>query len=211
MKLNRREFLSLGAKATVGTVIFAACGLPEQELIVQSPVEMPEDLVRGEDAWFATTWPDMPGGDGLLVRIMEGRAKKIAGNPDHPVNLGKQSARHDAAIQLTYHPDRIREPLFRSSKNGLHDPISWPRAERLFLDAIESGTGNMSVVTNPLNGHLGWVASNFATLYQGRHITYDPIEQGALQNAINYVYGQENLPHIDIASAKTILSVGADW
>lgn len=155
MKLNRREFLSLGAKATVGTVIFAACGLPEQELIVQSPVEMPEDLVRGEDAWFATTWPDMPGGDGLLVRIMEGRAKKIAGNPDHPVNLGKQSARHDAAIQLTYHPDRIREPLFRSSKGGLHDPISWPRAERLFLDAIESGTGNMSVVTNPLNGQIG--------------------------------------------------------
>ena len=211
MKLNRREFLSLGAKATVGTVIFAACGLPEQELIVQSPVEMPEDLVRGEDAWFATTWPDMPGGDGLLVRIMEGRAKKIAGNPDHPVNLGKQSARHDAAIQLTYHPDRIREPLFRSSKGGLHDPISWPRAERLFLDAIEAGTGNMSVVTNPLNGHLGWVASNFAALYQGRHITFDPIEQGALQNAINYVYGQENLPHIDIASAKTILSIGADW
>ena len=63
MKLSRREFLALGAKATAGTMIFAACGLPERELIVQSPVDMPEDLVRGEDAWYATTWPDMPGGD----------------------------------------------------------------------------------------------------------------------------------------------------
>ena len=72
--------------------------------------------MRGEDAWYATTWPDMPGGDGLIVRVMQGRAKKIAGNPDHPVNRGKQSARHDAAIQLTYHPDRISEPMMRQSK-----------------------------------------------------------------------------------------------
>ncbi len=211
MKLNRREFLALGAKATAGTMIFAACGLPERELLVQSPVEMPEDLVRGEDAWYATTWPDMPGGDGLLVRVMEGRAKKIAGNPDHPVNLGKQSARHDAAIQLTYHPDRIRGPMFRSSKEGLHDSIPWSRAERIFLDAVEDGRDNMSVVTNPLNSHLGWVARNFAALFNGRHITFDPIEQGALQRAISFIYGQENLPHIDIGSAKTVLSVGADW
>ena len=55
MKLNRREFLALTGKTAAGAVIFAACGLPERELIVQSPVEMPEDLVRGEDAWYATS------------------------------------------------------------------------------------------------------------------------------------------------------------
>ena len=49
MKLNRREFLALTGKTAAGAVVFAACGLPERELIVQSPVEMPEDLVRGED------------------------------------------------------------------------------------------------------------------------------------------------------------------
>ncbi len=211
MKLNRREFLALGVKATAGSVIFAACGLPERELVVQSPIDMPEDLVRGEDAWYATTWPDMPGGDGLLVRVMEGRAKKIAGNPDHPVNLGKASARHDAAIQLTYHPDRIREPLHRVSKSGEYDSISWGRAERILQDAVEAGTGNMAVVTNPLNGHSGWVASSFAALLGGRHLTFDPVEQGALQNAMRFLYDQEQLPHLDLKSAKTILSVGADW
>ena len=48
--------------------------------------------MRGEDAWYATTWPDMPGGDGLIVRVMQGRAKKISGNPDHPVNLAASRA-----------------------------------------------------------------------------------------------------------------------
>ncbi len=211
MKLSRREFLALGAKATAGTMIFAACGLPERELIVQSPVDMPEDLVRGEDAWYATTWPDMPGGDGLIVRVMQGRAKKIAGNPDHPVNLGKQSARHDAAIQLTYHPDRISEPMLRQSKGGLYEPISWQRAEQLMQRAVEAGKDNMSVVTNPLGGHLEWVAINFAALNGGRHIKFDPTEQGVMQDAIRFVYEQEDPPHYDIANANTILSIGADW
>ena len=211
MKLTRREFLALSAKATAGTMIFAACGLPERELIVQSPVELPEDVVRGTDAWYATTSPDLPGGDGLLVRVMEGRAKKIAGNPDHPVNRGKQSARHDAAIQLTYHPDRIREPLFRSSKGGIHDSISWARAESIFMNAVEAGNGNMSVVTNPLNGLLGTVASSFAALNGGRYITFDAVEQGTALSALQYVYGVDQMPYFDIGNAKAILSVGADW
>ena len=77
MKINRREFLSLAGKSAAGAVIFTACGLPENELIVQAPVEMPEDLLRGEDAWYATTIGDLPGNDGVIVRVMEGRAKKL--------------------------------------------------------------------------------------------------------------------------------------
>ena len=52
--------MALSGKAATGAVIFVACGLPERELIVQSPVGLPEDLVRGEDAWYATTWSDVP-------------------------------------------------------------------------------------------------------------------------------------------------------
>ena len=58
MKLNRREFLSLSGKSAAGAVIFAACSIPEQELLVQSPVDMPYVFVRGIDSWFATSWYD---------------------------------------------------------------------------------------------------------------------------------------------------------
>ena len=91
--------------------MFVACSsIPDEEFIIQAPVELPEDLVKGRDNWFATTCGVCDGGEGVVVRVMEGRAKKIAGNPDFPVNLGKQNVRCDSALQMLYHPDRIAQP-----------------------------------------------------------------------------------------------------
>ena len=211
MKLNRREFLALTGKTAAGAVIFAACGLPERELIVQSPVDLPEDLVRGEDAWYATTLGEFSNGDGVLVRVMQGRAKKIEGNPDHPVNRGKATARYDAALQLLYHPDRIRAPMIRYSKNGNLVSATWDQADARFKEALLNADGALAVATNPLRGHLGSVASKFAAQYNGNHIAFDPIEQGVLHGAVKSVLGLDQLPTFDIANAHTVLSFGADW
>ncbi|MCZ6538996.1 MAG: molybdopterin-dependent oxidoreductase [Chloroflexi bacterium] len=211
MKPNRREFQALTGKTAAGAVIFAACGLPERELIVQSPVNLPEDLVRGEDAWYATSMGDFTNGDGVLVRVMQGRAKKIEGNPDHPVNRGKSTARYDSVLQLLYHPDRIVDPLRRFSKGGNLIDISWEQAEDQFREALAGSNGSLTVVTNPLRGHLGSVASKFAANFNGRHISFDPIEQGVLHGAVKTIFGQDQLPTFDIANASTVLSFGADW
>ena len=40
-------------------------------------------------------------------------AKKLEGKPMHPINQGTLCARGQAAIQVTYHPDRITQPLKR--------------------------------------------------------------------------------------------------
>jgi anaerobic selenocysteine-containing dehydrogenase len=209
MKLTRREFLALSGKAAAGTVIFAACGIPERELIVQSPVELPEDLVRGEDAWYATVNPDGRNGDGLIVRVMQGRAKKVAGNPDFPVNLGKHSPREDASLQFLYHPDRIAGPLFRRTQAGALAQTTWIRAE-VELERI-LGASRITVVTNPLRGHLGWVARRFAEVKGGRYMTFDPVEQGALHGAVKKIFDADVLPDFDIEHARTVLSFGADW
>ncbi|SVD33214.1 uncharacterized protein METZ01_LOCUS386068, partial [marine metagenome] len=211
MKLNRREFLALTGKTAAGAVIFAACGLPERELIVQSPVDLPEDLVRGEDAWYATSMGDFTNGDGVLVRVMQGRAKKIEGNPDHPVNRGKATARYDSALQLLYHPDRISEPMLRYSKNGNLVGISWDQADTRFKEALSNANGALTVVTNPLRGTLGSVASKFAAQYGGKHMAFDPVEQGVLHGAVKSVFGQDQLPTFDVSNAHTVLSFGADW
>ena len=211
MKLNRREFLALTGKTAAGAVIFAACGLPERELIVQSPVEMPEDLVRGEDAWYATSMGDFTNGDGVLIRVMEGRAKKIEGNPDHPVNRGKSTARYDSVLQLLYHPDRLQEPMLRYSKNGNLVNTTWDEADNRFRNALTNADGAMTIVTNPIRGHLGSVAEKFAAQYNGKYMTFDPTEQGVLQGAVKSVLGQDQLPTFDISYAHTVLSFGADW
>ena len=45
-------------------------------------------------------------------------AKKLEGAPAHPVNHGGLCARGQAAIQVTYHPDRITQPLKRTGERG---------------------------------------------------------------------------------------------
>lgn len=209
MKLTRREFLALSGKATAGAVIFAACGIPEHELIVQSPVELPEDLVRGEVAWFATANPDGRNNDGLIVRVMHGRANKVAGNIDFPVNMGKHSVHDDAILQILYHPDRIAGPMFRRTHAGQLAQTAWAQAESRLAEA--TNTSRITVVTNPLTGHLGSVARRFAEVKNGRYLTFDPVEQGVLHTAVKNIFDADVLPDFDIGNAQTVLSFGADW
>ena len=60
------------------------------------------------EADVETTRDGQPG----VVRM--GVAKKLEGNAAHPVNQGGLCARGQAAIQVTYHPDRITQPLKRT-------------------------------------------------------------------------------------------------
>src|SRR5215207_7701091 len=102
---TRREFIQL-AGASVGAVAFVGCQAPKQELVAQSRVRLAEDLVAGHDTWYATSCRGCAAGCGAIVRVAAGRAKKMEGNPDHPVNLGRSCARGQAVVQEQYHPDR---------------------------------------------------------------------------------------------------------
>ena len=86
--LSRRKFLGLVGGTALGAFIFEACGVPEQEFIIQAPVDMPEDYVKGEDDWYATLSEPYSHGESLIVRIMQCRAKNIEGNTDFPNTLG---------------------------------------------------------------------------------------------------------------------------
>ena len=116
MKLTRRNFLAWAGLSAVGAVACDAYQfqIQEEELSLQSPRDLPEDLVKGRDNWYATLGRDATGGDGVIVRVMEGRAKKIQGNPKYPVNRGKQSVRAEAGLQALYHPDRVAGPMRRT-------------------------------------------------------------------------------------------------
>ena len=105
--LSRREFLHAVAASTVGAVVFTGCQPRPSEGLTQSRVLQAEDTLSAYENWYATTCRECPAGCGLIVRVIEGRAKKAEGNPDHPVNLGKLCARGQAVVQSEYHPDRL--------------------------------------------------------------------------------------------------------
>tara|TARA_Y100000590_G_scaffold166732_2_gene190920 strand:+ start:1210 stop:3459 length:2250 start_codon:yes stop_codon:yes gene_type:complete len=218
MALTRRQFLTLMGGSAGAAVLFQACGLPEKELLIDSPPSMPEDLVSGIDNWYATTSQQAGRSEGIVVRVMEGRAKKVEGNPDYPLNLGGHSALSEAALQGLYHPDRISSPLVRTGPRGSGEyrEISWEDAiGRLSSQLNELETANESnravFVTNPQGGHLGLVLNRFVDAVGARHLAYEVLENNILRNALEEVFGSDSIPEFDIDNADFILSFGADF
>ena len=218
MALTRRQFMTLTGGSLAGAVLFQACGVPADELFVQSPVEMPEDLVTGLDNWYATLCRQCPTSEGVVVRVMEGRAKKVEGNVDYPINQGKHSARCEAGLQALYHPDRIRGPLLRVGErgSGQFEEISWTDAIGRLTHQLRSisEAGNQSgtvMVTQPVGAHLGTVVERFVARFGGRHLPYEPVEMTTLRAAVKSVFNQDTLPDFDIENADYVLSFGSDF
>jgi len=70
------------------------------------------------------------GGCGVLVYLKEGKAVRIAGDPDCPINRGTLCSKGLSSLQLAYHPDRLTFPVRRRGPKGSGDweRISWDQA-----------------------------------------------------------------------------------
>ena len=211
MKLSRRNFLAWAGIAATGAI---ACDLFDDELRVQSPALIPEDLVNGRDNWYATYDGSVPGGQGVLVRVMEGRAKKVRGNPRFPTNQGKQSPAADALLQSLYHPDRIAGPMLRNGPrgSGRFRPITWEEAESRFNAAIDANGNRMVLITDDRCASFARTCAAFADAFGGRHVAFaGAADDAAYRAAVQDVMGSDNLPYHDIANASTLVSFGSDF
>ncbi|MBM3943178.1 MAG: 4Fe-4S ferredoxin [SAR202 cluster bacterium] len=212
MSLTRRNFLAWAGLSAVGAV---SCAIPrkEQELAIESPVRLPEDLVEGLDNWYATLCRQCPCAEGVLVRVMEGRAKKVQGNPVYPVNQGKQSVRCDGGLQALYHPHRLAGPMQRSGPrgSGQFQAISWDAALAALGQQLAANGSGMVLATEPLRAHLGLIAGRFAQAFGGKHLGFETLDQVTLRAALESVYQQPLLPDFDLAQANYLLSFGADF
>ena len=85
--MKRRTFLQLGGM-TAATTLLAGCQSGNETLI---PFLIPPDegVTPGRADYYASACRFCPAGCGSLVRVSEGRAKKIEGNPLHPASKGK--------------------------------------------------------------------------------------------------------------------------
>lgn len=91
------------------------------------------------------------GGCGVLVYVKEGRATKIEGDPQCPINRGTLCPKGIASLQLVYHPNRLLYPLKRKGPKGggQWDRISWEEVYDLLVSKIneyKNGYGAESIV-----------------------------------------------------------------
>ncbi|HEY5461569.1 MAG TPA: molybdopterin-dependent oxidoreductase [Deferrimonas sp.] len=213
--LDRRQFLKLGG-ATAFATLFGGCDKVQRRLIPF--VIPPENYTLGEALWYASVCGQCPAGCGIVVRVSEGRAKKIEGNPLHPVNRGKLCARGQAALQAIYHPERLSRPMKLSGTrgSGAYTPVSWEEALTLLMGSLKKvkteAPGSLLMLTEPMRGHGGLVAGRFMKAFGSPHrVTWDPFGPDAMLSANAAVYGVRDLPEHDLANARYLLSFSGDF
>ena len=229
--MDRRNFLKLSAVGGA-TAALDACGKPEHQLIRFIP---DEELIPGVAQWKPGVCTQCAAGCGLQVRVMEGEAevtrhgqlgllsmglaKKLEGNPAHPVNRGKLCAWGQAGLQVTYNPDRIRFPLRRSGARGTgeYQEISWDDAiKELASHLPQSKTpGKASVVaflTEPLQDHRGVLIDRFLdAIGAAPAVKFEFFEQTVLRRANELSFGHYQLPTFDLGNSNYVVSLGTDF
>src|SRR5512139_1916222 len=108
--ISRRDFLKLAGAGVATTGVLTGCG-PASRYVKREPyTKMPEYTYNGLSTFYATTCRECSAGCGLVVRTMQGRAIKVEGNKNNPVNAGKTCVRGQVTLQGLYNPDRVQNP-----------------------------------------------------------------------------------------------------
>jgi anaerobic selenocysteine-containing dehydrogenase len=234
--MDRRSFIKLTA-VTGGATAIAACstGRPENELIRFVP---DEDLTPGIAEIRNGVCPICRAGCGTTVRVMQGDAevvrngqrgvmtmslaKKLEGNATHPISQGALCPRGQASIQITYHPDRLIQPLKRRGARGSGDyqPISWDAAIAELVAQLDnvagSGAQGLAALTRPgassRNDLFALFLEKFGEKPGGQGpISYELFGDDVLRRANGLSFGRAQVPTFDFANARAVISFGADF
>ena len=229
--MDRRDFIKLTA-ITGTSATLASCGNPEHQLIRFVP---DEDLVPGVAEFKPSVCPACAAGCSVNVRVMDADvetvrngqagvvamsvAKKLEGNPKDPISQGGLCARGQASIQITYHPDRLTQPMKRSGPrgSGLFTPVSWDEAigelaSRLDALAAAGDQKSLAYITRPRRSRrLALVAEFLGRFGAPAPIEFEAMDDEIVRRANAISFGHHQLPTIDLARSRFVISFGADF
>jgi menaquinone reductase, molybdopterin-binding-like subunit len=230
--MDRRSFIKLTAVSGTTAALTSCSGGAENALVRFVP---DEDIIPGQATWKPSVCPMCASGCGLTVRVMDAdhdvvrngqagvvriyAAKKLEGAAEHPVNHGGLCTRGQAAIQATYHPDRITQPLKRSGNRGeaKYQAVSWD-------DALAELTGRLDMLASSGNaralwyigrargGHRGLVVQQFLAKFGAAPpIVWELFDDDVVRRANAVSFGRAQMPTFDLANARFVISFGADF
>ena len=97
----------------------------------------------------------------MLVTVSDGRAVRVAGDPDHPFTNGFLCTKVNRYVERTYHRDRLLHPMRRVGRKGegRFERVSWDEAlgevaERL-ADIARSPEGAQAILPYSYAGTMG--------------------------------------------------------
>lgn len=165
MAFTRREFIKTTGTATAAYSVLASSGCLKRVEHKTPEVTATEEFVPG-------VCLQCPGGCGILVKTVAGRAVKIEGNPAYPSNRGKTCPKGQIGLQILYDPDRIRGPMKRDGArgSGKWKPIPWEEAiaevsARLGEVRASGHPESLVVMGGRYRGQMGDVFGRFAQAF----------------------------------------------
>ncbi len=231
-KFSRRDFLKLAGVGAATTAVLTGCG-PASRYVKREPYqEMPEYNYNGQSTYYATTCRECAAGCGLIVRTMQGRALKVEGNAQNPLNLGKTCARGQATLHGLYNPNRVRGPikhgrgerLYEKANDPFNDDVFDNPANMTWDDAIQTVADSLTkykpeeiaFLMGMAPDHLFDLVSELAaTTGINAPVRYSALNlfdsRATLVKAAEEMLGDAMLPFFDIGNADFVLSVGANF
>jgi anaerobic selenocysteine-containing dehydrogenase len=229
--MDRRRFLQVTA-ITGTSAALARCGSPENQIIRFVP---DEELTPGIAVWKPSVCPLCSAGCGIVARVMDGDAevfrngqagvtrmglaKKLEGDPEHPISQGRLCVRGQAAVQVTYHPDRLVAPMRRTGERGSgpFEEVAWDvalgaLAERMEATAAGGSAGRVAWVMRPERGRRYALVAEFLRRFGAPPpVVYELFDDRVLRRANELSFGRFQLPTFDLAGTRYLLSFGADF
>jgi anaerobic selenocysteine-containing dehydrogenase len=215
--LTRRHFLKISAAGTA-TVILAGCDTDERWVELEPYVQPPLEQISGIASWYATSCRQCPAGCGIIARVMNGRAVKLEGNPEHPVNRGRLCARGQSELQVLYHPDRVTGAVFQAERGSReYEPVAWNEAINTLYERLNEAGSRVAVwLGSSTSDHLYDLFRRFTEAIGApapvRFDLYSAINgYSALSSASAQMLGRSTLPAYDLGRADMVFSFGADF
>jgi menaquinone reductase, molybdopterin-binding-like subunit len=211
--IGRRSILSGAGLLAVS----AACRPRQDPYTAAKPaVALPWRQRAGGETEILSTCGLCAAGCGIRVRVVEGHAVKVDGSPHSPVNRGRLCARGQAALELLYHPDRVRGPLRRAGDRGedrwhrliWDEALAQLGAELRHLRA--AGAPQSLVVLDGESAgvtHALW-ARFLRAFGSPNHIGHGATGCGATARVMAAACGAADLPGYDFEHARLALLVG---
>ncbi|NWG35663.1 MAG: molybdopterin-dependent oxidoreductase [Chloroflexi bacterium] len=217
-QISRRDFLKLATAGAATTAVLTGCG-PTSRFVDREPyLKMPEYTYNGMSTYYATTCRECAAACGLVVRTMQGRAIKVEGNANHPVNLGKTCARGQATLQGLYNPDRVENPVKQARGAQLsQETLDWNAAIQIVSDALQNtDPSEIAFLMGMAPDHLFDLVSDLANAIGAPA----PVRFGALgmfearatlSKAAENLFGKVSMPFFDLENADVVVSFGANF
>lgn len=208
MRVSRRDFLKFLSQIGISSTLLSY--LPK-DLLAQREVR--ESNLPLLENWVPSVCGQCPGGCGILVRVIQGQAIKIEGNPLHPISQGTLCPKGQSGLHVLYDPDRVKSPLRRVGKRGegKWEKIGWEEAIGLVSQELgklrqQEEAHSLAVLSGQKRGILCEILQRFTQAFGSPNFILDRSDYKNISTSFLLMQGIGERPCYDLSKANYVLS-----